>query len=77
MNIDYIYYVATSTDQTTGYITTVQAQYFVPFLDYLLVFTVVSFAVLITWFTFYLLYRRDNKIRVYSNLNIRKKDLWN
>jgi len=35
--IDYIYYIATSTDLTTGNITVVQAQYFCPFLDFALV----------------------------------------
>ena len=58
--IDYIYYIATTTDQV-GSSTVITGQYFVPFLDFLLVFLVFSFSVLITWFTFYLLYPRKKE----------------
>ena len=74
--IDYIYYVGTSTDLTTGYITEVQAQYFVPFLDYFLVFTVLSFTILVVWFAKVILYSKTREVRIFpirENTRVRKE----
>jgi len=43
--IDYIIYIATSTNQTSGDITVVEAQYFVPFFDFLMLAIVFFFTI--------------------------------
>lgn len=69
--IDYIYYSATSTDQITGYVTTIQAQYYIPFLDFFLTFLVLTFSVVIVYFVDYLCYPKKENINI-KNLNIPK-----
>jgi hypothetical protein len=59
--IDTIYYSATSTDLTTGDITVIQAQFYAPFLDYFLVFTVLSFTIFFVWFGKVMLYPKKEK----------------
>jgi len=59
--IDYIYYAGTSTDLSTGSSTIFQAQYYVPFLDYFLVFSVMCFTVFVVWFGKVMLYPKKDK----------------
>lgn len=75
--IDLIYYTATSTDLTTGSSTVINAQYYAPFLDFLLVFLVFSFTILSVWFTNWLMYPRKSVVRIKNTLKVLKKDLWN
>jgi Na+/phosphate symporter len=71
-NIDIIYYSATSTD-ILGDETVIQAQYFVPFFDFLLVFLVFSFTVLIIWFTHFLLYPRKQVFKIKNYLSVKRR----
>lgn len=70
-NIDYIYYIATSTDQFGTVVT--QATYFIPFFDFLLVFLVL-FLSIISVLTFdYFCYPRPRVIKIKNNLRISRQ----
>jgi hypothetical protein len=56
-NIDTIYYSGTSIDQTTGYITDVSGNYFIPFLDFYLVLGTFTFTVILSGLI-YLIFKR-------------------
>lgn len=59
--IDTIYYTGTAVDLETGNVTDYQAEYYVPFLDYFLVFSVLSFTIFFVWFSKAILYPRKDK----------------
>lgn len=54
-HIDYIYINGTSTD-SVGNITNFSYNIFIPFFDYILVFTTLCFSILLSWFVYYMLY---------------------
>lgn len=57
-NIDIISYIATSTDLQTGDQISIEANYYIPFLDYYLVYSVFTFTLLITAFIYFVLKRK-------------------
>lgn len=73
--IDYIYYTATSTDTTTGYVTVINSQYYVPFLDFLLILFVLSFTIYAVGFAKSLMYPDRLKFypRVFTKVFVKLK----
>lgn len=76
-NIDIIYYTATTTNLSpdgamTGYNVT-ESQYFVPFLDFLLVFLVLIFSTIAILVVDYFCYPRPQVIKLKNNIKITKK----
>jgi len=63
-NIDIISYRATSTDHTTGYVSDIEAVYYVPFFDYLLIYTAFSFTVVITWLVFIMINNKKSNMEL-------------
>lgn len=74
MEIDYIYYRATSTDEI-GAQTVIEAQYFVPFFDFLLVLFVFSFTILTVWFVYHLGYAKKHTVKVKNQITVAKKTI--
>ena len=72
-NIDYIYYSGTSTDLTTGDITSIQSQYYVPFLDWLMIFFTLIFALALTLAAKQWMYPWRPIIKTKVDVIIRKK----
>jgi hypothetical protein len=71
---DRIYYNATTTD-ASGTQMIYQGEYYCPFLDFFLVFCVLTFTVLTVWFAHYLLYPRESKIRIKNHIKIISRGL--
>jgi antibiotic biosynthesis monooxygenase (ABM) superfamily enzyme len=72
-NIDFIYYSATTTD-SVGAQTFTQAQYFIPFFDFLLIFLVLIFSVVAVYLTDYFIHPQKTLIKLINKIRISKKN---
>lgn len=77
MNIDQVYYVATTTQLSpdsaiTGYEIT-ESTYTLPFLDFLLVFLVLVFSIIAILVTDYFCYSKDTVIKLKNSIRVLKK----
>jgi Na+/H+ antiporter NhaC len=71
--IDYIYYSATTTDASGTDIIT-QAQYFIPFFDFLMLAIVFAFTILFLWFFKDALFPKKNIFVKYKYIIKKKKN---
>jgi hypothetical protein len=71
---DKIYYNATTTD-ASGTQIIYQGEYFVPFLDFFLVFCVLIFTIAAVWYAHYIMYPRESVIRIKNYIKISSKKL--
>lgn len=72
-NIDYIYYVATTTDEFGVIQSVTQSSYFIPFFDFLMVFLVLILSIVSVLTFDYLCYRKNSIIKLKNILKITKK----
>lgn len=79
--IDYIIYTATSTDLTTGDITVIQAQYFVPFFDFLMLAIVFFFTIsFLSFFKDLIFPKKFIAIKykmIKDDVEVKTKKIWN
>ena len=78
-SIDYVYYTATTTDVLGG-VTVTQAQYFIPFLDFFMIFLVLIFTIICVLLVDYFCYPKRYLIKIKNYLKISKRiknAIWN